>query len=101
MLLLVEIFLTAKAWRKGWGARALWPMGVNLIIGFLVGLVAGLSGSPPSLASILPYAAALDLTAIGVLAWMAFSAGRFDSATREPAIAAHPAGVDPDERAAA
>jgi hypothetical protein len=37
MLLIIESILTVTAWRKGWKAWALVPMGVAFTIGFLVG----------------------------------------------------------------
>jgi hypothetical protein len=44
MLLILEIWLTIAAWRKGWGALALLPIGAMLLIGFCIGLAVGASG---------------------------------------------------------
>ena len=41
LTLILEIYLTVKAWGKGWGARALWPIGLGLAAGFLFGLAMG------------------------------------------------------------
>jgi hypothetical protein len=38
MLLFLEIMLTVTAWRKGYKAWALVPLGLALLIGFLIGL---------------------------------------------------------------
>ena len=37
MILFLEIFLTITAWRKGFGALALLPLGFALFIGFYIG----------------------------------------------------------------
>lgn len=37
MLLILEIMLTISAWRRGYGALALIPIGLALFIGFLIG----------------------------------------------------------------
>lgn len=45
MLLIVEIFLTVVAWRRGWRWQALMPLGAGLLIAFslipITGAVAG------------------------------------------------------------
>ena len=38
MLLLLEIWLTITAWRKGYKALALIPLGLAVLIGFSIGL---------------------------------------------------------------
>ena len=38
MLLILEIAAIVAVWRKGWGARALIPLGIGLVIGFMMGL---------------------------------------------------------------
>jgi len=37
MLLILEIILTIKAWRKGYKAWALVPVGLVMLIGFMIG----------------------------------------------------------------
>jgi hypothetical protein len=66
MILVLEIFLTVKAWRKGWGVRGLLPMGIALAIGLTVGgLIAASGGSiePQHQLALLP----IDLATVGVL----------------------------------
>lgn len=53
-MLFIEIALTVAAWRRGWRARALWPLGIGMGIGFVVGAALSASGSrveqlPPAL----------------------------------------------------
>jgi hypothetical protein len=38
MLLIAQILLTVQAWRKGWRAWALLPVGIDLLIGILIGM---------------------------------------------------------------
>jgi hypothetical protein len=38
MLLIAQILLTVQAWRKGWRAWALLPVGMDLLIGMLIGI---------------------------------------------------------------
>ncbi len=45
MLLIAEIMLTIAAWRKGWKAWALVPMGALLALAFMIGVAMGASGS--------------------------------------------------------
>jgi heme A synthase len=47
MLLIAEIVLTICAWRKGWRARALLPVGIGIGAAFVVGLAVGTSGGNP------------------------------------------------------
>jgi hypothetical protein len=61
MLLIVEVMLTVAAWRKGWGAWALLPLGAMLPAGFAIGALFG----PPVAATPLPIL--LDLAAIVAL----------------------------------
>ena len=43
-MFILEIVLTVIAWRRGWGARALIPVGVAVAGGFLIGIGAAASG---------------------------------------------------------
>jgi len=43
-MLILEIILTIFAWRKGWRWLALLPMGIALLIGFIIGLSIGANG---------------------------------------------------------
>jgi hypothetical protein len=61
-VLLLEIGLTVVAWRKGWGARALLPMGIGLVIAFLTGMALTLAGL--DVASVRLLAFALDIAVI-------------------------------------
>ena len=44
MVLIIEILLTIRAWRKGWKAWALMPLGIGVLMGFFVGVAAGAGG---------------------------------------------------------
>jgi hypothetical protein len=46
-MLIFEIILTVIAWRRGWGARALIPMGVVFGVGALIGVGVAVSGGTP------------------------------------------------------
>ena len=46
MLLIAEIVLTVLAWRKGWRARALLPVGITFPTALVVGLLITLAGGP-------------------------------------------------------
>ena len=76
-MLLLEIILTVTAWRKGWRARALIPVGALLSLGFIIGFVVGLTGAP--MPDLRPWAL-LDVLAIVVLAVMSFRAPAADVA---------------------
>ena len=65
MLLLVEVGLTIAAWKKGWGAKALLPVGATLALGLLFGVAIGLGGGTIEAAA--PVALLSDLAAIGIL----------------------------------
>lgn len=45
MLLIAEIFLTIVAWRRGWGGRALLPLGIGIAVAFIFGALAGTGGT--------------------------------------------------------
>jgi uncharacterized membrane protein YfcA len=62
LLLIAEIVLTIIAWQKGWRWIALIPMGVVLIIGFIIGGAIGASGGTVS--DIPAGTILLDITAV-------------------------------------
>ena len=43
-MLFLEIILTIFAWRKGWRWWALVPVGICLLIGFIIGFLIGANG---------------------------------------------------------
>jgi uncharacterized membrane protein YfcA len=64
MLLIAEIILTIFAWRNGWKWYALIPLGICMVIGFLIGLIVGMfGGTLPALSPVLIF----DLLAIVAL----------------------------------
>ena len=65
MLLLLEVGLTVAAWKKGWGAKALLPVGATLVLGLLFGVAIGLGGGTIEAAA--PVALLSDVAAIGIL----------------------------------
>ena len=65
MLLILEIGLTVAAWRKGWRAWALVPLGGVLGMGFLIGVAVGASGG--TIEHVFPLVLLLDLACVGVL----------------------------------
>jgi uncharacterized membrane protein YfcA len=71
MLFLIEVCLTIAAWRKGWGAKALIPFGVGMVVAMLLGAAVGLSGGQRAVAQAFPMFLILDLALIAVLAWLA------------------------------
>ena len=83
MLLLLEIFLTVRAWKKGWGARALIPMALVFTVGFLLGAAQAAAGATsftmPAAAVVFELAA---VVALGVMARRA-PAGEHDSRAPE------------------
>ena len=84
MLLLAEIGLTIAAWKKGWRAKALLPVGVSLALGLLFGIAIGLGGRTVEAA--FPAAVLVDLVTIGVLVAMVRRAPN-----SQPLIAGNPA----------
>lgn len=47
-MIIIEIILTIFAWRNGWKWLSLIPMGSAILIGFFIGLGAGMSGGDSS-----------------------------------------------------
>jgi hypothetical protein len=62
--IMLEILLAMAAWRRGWKAMALIPLGLAAAFGFMMG-AAGVSSREPSFALLLP-----DLIATAVLGIM-------------------------------
>jgi len=65
MLTIVEIILTVVAWRRGWKAWALLPLGVCFILALLLGAAVTASGG--SVEAAFPVLFLLDLACVGVL----------------------------------
>jgi len=73
MLLIIEIYLTIKAYRNGWGTKALMPLGLIIALGVIIALVGdnqgwGTQQIQSSLLNLIP----LELLMDGVVAWMAW-----------------------------
>jgi len=49
-MLIIEIILTAIAWKRGWRWRSLIPIGAGFGFGFLMGIAIGASGGDPEAA---------------------------------------------------
>ena len=50
MLLIIEILLTVSAWKKGWRAKALLPLGIGVFVAFVAGIIIGVNhGNPDNL----------------------------------------------------
>lgn len=66
MILILEIILTIVAWKRGWKWLSLLPIGIGLLIGFLIGMgMANSSGSEISTVGLI-----LDLIIVAILAVM-------------------------------
>ena len=65
MLLILEIVLTIVAWNKGWKWKSLIPVGSALLVGFIYGILVGMSGGEIS-----PLIVIGDIAAIIILAIM-------------------------------
>lgn len=65
MLLILQIWLTVVAWRKGWRSRALIPVGVSLTGALVIGLAVGAGGG--SFQQVAPVLVLLDLMTVAVL----------------------------------
>ena len=63
MLLIIEIALTVSAWRKGWRARALLPLGIGMLLAAFVAMVAASAGVSPE--AITGSLILFDLAAVG------------------------------------
>jgi hypothetical protein len=65
---ILEIILTVTAYRKGWKAIALIPIGVALAIGFMSGAAIKAQGGSPHSASAAAFAG--DLLCLAILAFL-------------------------------
>jgi hypothetical protein len=68
MILLLEIWLTIRAWKNGWGARALIPGGLAFLAGVFLGALQMATGTRVSVGL---GAIVVDLVAVVALAVMA------------------------------
>ncbi|MDD5311454.1 MAG: hypothetical protein PHO26_00265 [Dehalococcoidia bacterium] len=68
MLMALEIILTIAAWKKGWKAWALVPLGIPVVVGFFIGLTMGFSAF--SNGSAIVAGLMFDLIAVAVLIGM-------------------------------
>ena len=86
-IMLIQIGLTAAAWRKGWGPKALVPLGILVGVAFLTGISLacfGVTSDSVLTASTIP----LDLggtVALVVMSLRAPKSGRADAAPTETA----------------
>ena len=69
MLGILEIVLTVKAWKQGWGAKALIPMATGIVVGILMAFAATAAGAGPAGVS-RPLALLGDLIVTGTLFYM-------------------------------
>lgn len=74
MLLVLEIFLTVIAWRKGWKGWALLPTGITMLFGILLGAAVEAPGGSPQAAY--PVAFLADLGNVAVLVGLSTRAPR-------------------------
>jgi hypothetical protein len=68
MLIVIELFLTVLAWRKGWKGYALLPLGIAVVAGAVIG--AGMGGTMPvedALQAAKVAGVVIDLAATGIL----------------------------------
>jgi len=79
MLLILEIILTIRAWRKGWKGLALIPGAIAVGIGMAIGASSGPSG--PDMGSLVVTSLVIDGTCIAVLAAMAHAGRATGAAT--------------------
>jgi hypothetical protein len=66
LLLFLEVVLTVRAWRKGWGAWALVPVGAMAAVAFTVGALLGpeVANTPlPIVLELAAFAALIGLNA--------------------------------------
>ena len=67
-MFILEVWLTTKAWRNGWGGRALIPVAVGFGLATLLGVALGASGNSPAFR---PAATVIDVALLFVLGTMA------------------------------
>jgi hypothetical protein len=66
MLLFLEVVLTVRAWRKGWGAWALAPVGALAAVAFAMGALIGPEVLHSPLPIVLELAACAGLVGLNV-----------------------------------
>jgi len=69
MILLLEIYLTYKAWVRGWKGRALVPWAIMLPVAFAIGWTAGTGGMDEN--ALFGVTLMLDVALVVILAVMA------------------------------
>jgi hypothetical protein len=74
MLLIIEIILTVAAWRKGWKAWALLPVGIAMTVGFITGIAISVDGG--SIDDVVGFLLVSELIVLGSLIVMAVRAPR-------------------------
>jgi len=72
-MLLLEIILLVRAWKKGWGAKALLPMAAGLGLMLVIGIALGAGGATE--VKITPLGFMVDLGVIAALGIMLFPRG--------------------------
>lgn len=82
MILLIEIILTISAWRKGWKARALLPLGLGMSVSFLIGMAVGASGG--TIENVIPLCVLIELAILVSLIIMAIKAPRHYKEAQTP-----------------
>lgn len=75
LLLIVEIWLTVAAWRKGWRAWSLLPLGFTLLVAAVIGAAVEVSGGSIERVDI-PVSLLLHVVCLGVLIGLAKRAPR-------------------------
>ena len=68
-MIIIEAILTIFAWRNGWKWLSLLPIGICVLLGFLMGIFIGVSGGEVT-QNVLSFAVIFDIIAIIVLIYM-------------------------------
>jgi uncharacterized membrane protein YfcA len=82
MLLIAEIILTIFAWRKGWKWFALIPLGIALLLGFLIGVAIG--GSGGSIDNVRGLSLVLDIIVVIILIVMNVKSPKSNESPEQP-----------------
>jgi hypothetical protein len=88
-MLLLEIVLLVKAWKKGWGAKALLPVASGFVLMFLIGVALGVGG-----ATRINFAPLGFLIDVGVVVALALMVRRAPSPAVETPLAPVPLAAD-------
>ncbi len=67
MILILQIALSVSAWKKGWRAWAMLPVGITAAVGFAVGIA---SGTQDVLSEYMPFVLLFDIASVIILAIM-------------------------------